>query len=54
MNCPHCDGETEVLETRRAGKRIMWRRRRCMHCKERFTTYERPAVPKKKENAKTK
>lgn len=35
MNCPECDGNTKVVETR--GTR---RRRECLCCKTRFTTEE--------------
>lgn len=42
MKCPHCRGETtDVFNSRptRFGTQI-WRRRRCLGCKESFTTYE--------------
>lgn len=43
MLCPYCGfGESNVLESREAedGK-VTRRRRECMKCKKRFTTYER-------------
>ncbi len=54
MRCPFCAHEdTQVVETRESeeGDAIR-RRRRCLHCEKRFTTYERseiamPAVVKK-------
>ena len=42
MKCPFCRADaTDVFNTRptRFGTQI-WRRRRCLHCKESFTTYE--------------
>jgi transcriptional repressor NrdR len=42
MKCPYCRGETtDVFNSRptRFGTQI-WRRRRCLDCKESFTTYE--------------
>ncbi len=54
MKCPFCQHEeTQVLDTRMSeeGDSIR-RRRRCMHCEKRFTTYERidlalPVIVKK-------
>jgi transcriptional repressor NrdR len=54
MRCPFCDhADTQVVETRESddGDSIR-RRRRCLHCDKRFTTYERielalPAVVKR-------
>ena len=54
MRCPFCDHpDTQVIETREADDGdALRRRRRCVHCDKRFTTYERvelslPAVVKK-------
>ena len=54
MRCPFCsDEETQVVETRESDEGdVIRRRRRCLHCEKRFTTYERseialPAVVKK-------
>jgi transcriptional repressor NrdR len=54
MRCPYCGhGETQVVETRESDDGdVVRRRRRCLHCEKRFTTYERgeltlPAVVKK-------
>jgi transcriptional repressor NrdR len=43
MKCPYCDhSEIKVLETREAEYSDVTRRRReCLKCKKRFTTYER-------------
>ena len=46
MHCPFCaHAETQVVETREAddGGTIR-RRRRCLKCDKRFTTYERPEL----------
>jgi len=54
MRCPYCShDETQVVETRESDEGgVIRRRRRCLHCEKRFTTYERveialPAVVKK-------
>ena len=54
MRCPYCDHEdTQVVETRESDEGgVIRRRRRCLGCDKRFTTYERieismPAVVKK-------
>ncbi len=54
MRCPFCAHEdTQVAETRESDEGdVVRRRRRCLHCEKRFTTYERteiamPAVVKK-------
>jgi transcriptional repressor NrdR len=54
MHCPFCGhDETQVVETRESDEGdVVRRRRRCLHCEKRFTTYERvdivmPAVVKK-------
>ena len=42
MHCPFCeDAETKVIDSRLAGGgRQVRRRRECLHCGERFTTFE--------------
>ena len=41
MNCPYCNHEeTKVLETRESEQDITRRRRECLKCEKRFTTYE--------------
>ena len=41
MNCPYCSSEKfKVTNKRRSGDEIR-RRRECLKCKKRFTTYER-------------
>jgi transcriptional repressor NrdR len=54
MRCPFCDhADTQVIETRESDDGASTRRRRrCLNCDKRFTTYERvelalPAVVKK-------
>ena len=54
MRCPFCShDETQVVETRESDEGdVIRRRRRCLKCDKRFTTYERaeialPAVVKK-------
>ena len=54
MRCPFCAHEdTQVAETRESDEGdVVRRRRRCLHCEKRFTTFERteiamPAVVKK-------
>ncbi len=43
MNCPFCHAEdSRVIDTRDVGEGIR-RRRECLACKQRFTTYERIA-----------
>lgn len=46
MRCPFCShDETQVVETREADVGdVIRRRRRCLHCEKRFTTYERPEI----------
>lgn len=43
MRCPFCSGKTtKVLDKRESGDYLVTRRRRqCIKCKRRFTTYER-------------
>jgi transcriptional repressor NrdR len=41
LKCPHCGAsDSRVIDTRSSGERIR-RRRECLSCQERFTTYER-------------
>lgn len=41
MQCPYCaESDTRVIETREAGDSLR-RRRECLSCNQRFTTYER-------------
>ncbi|MBQ1761411.1 MAG: transcriptional repressor NrdR [Aquincola sp.] len=46
MRCPFCShGETQVVETRDSDEGdVIRRRRRCLGCEKRFTTYERPEI----------
>ena len=44
MLCPYCQqGDSRVVDTRRVGTGIR-RRRECLRCGQRFTTYERVAA----------
>lgn len=45
MRCQTCKGETQVIDTREADNSIR-RRRECLGCHHRFTTYERVELPK--------
>jgi len=42
MNCPYCGGNTKVTDKRHSPRGIR-RRRECLKCKKRFTTYEKIA-----------
>jgi len=42
MNCPYCGGNTKVTDRRQSPNGIR-RRRECLKCKKRFTTYEKIA-----------
>lgn len=44
MECPFCGGDSHVLDSR-GGAREVRRRRACLGCGRRFTTYERLAAP---------
>ena len=46
MRCPFCSNtETQVVETRESDEGdVIRRRRRCLKCDKRFTTYERPEI----------
>ena len=41
MNCPYCNSpETKVTDSRDTGNYTIRRRRECLECNKRFTTYE--------------
>lgn len=42
MNCPECDKETYVIDSRPRAKGTIYRRRDCSSCGHRFSTYELP------------
>ena len=46
MRCPFCShGDTQVVETREGDEGdVVRRRRRCLGCEKRFTTYERAEI----------
>jgi len=39
MDCPICNGKTEVIDSRKRSYGV-WRRRQCLECKSRFNTQE--------------
>lgn len=43
MRCPYCDKDNDkVIDSRASDRgRVIRRRRECLHCAKRFTTYER-------------
>jgi transcriptional repressor NrdR len=42
MMCPFCrDGETKVIDSRASEQFVIRRRRECLSCERRFTTYEK-------------
>ena len=41
MNCPYCDNEDHKVVDKREANEATRRRRECLRCKKRFTTYER-------------
>lgn len=42
MKCPYCNyDETKVVDKRESGEETTRRRRECLKCKKRFTTYEK-------------
>lgn len=45
MRCPSCDQATQVIDSRESDNNIR-RRRECLSCQARFTTYERIEMPK--------
>ena len=44
MQCPYCDSDSNVVDSRAVDRGVR-RRRVCSSCKRRFTTYERVAPP---------
>lgn len=44
MQCPYCEGDAAVLDSRTTAEGVR-RRRSCSSCKRRFTTYEHVAAP---------
>ncbi len=41
MKCPHCNKDTKVIDKRDTNTHKIRRRRECLNCKKRFTTYEK-------------
>jgi transcriptional repressor NrdR len=44
VECPYCGADSRVLDSRRSGDDVR-RRRECLDCQRRFTTYEQVAQP---------
>ena len=45
MRCPYCKNEsTNVIDTTHDNRGSVRRRRECLHCHQRFSTYERPIL----------
>ena len=44
MICPYCGHEETKVTNKRDVEKITRRRRECIECKRRFTTYERPEI----------
>lgn len=45
MLCPYCQGsQSRVVDTSRDNRGGIRRRRECLNCKQRFSTYERPIL----------
>jgi len=45
MQCPYCQSkDTRVIDTTKDSRGGVRRRRECQHCKQRFSSYERPIL----------
>ena len=44
MKCPYCSNEDTKVVDKRDGENFTRRRRECLKCEKRFTTYERPEI----------
>jgi len=44
MKCPYCGNEDTKVTDKRDSDAVTRRRRECLKCKRRFTTYERPDI----------
>ncbi len=45
MRCPYCQqDESKVIDTTHDSRGGIRRRRECLHCKQRFSSYERPIL----------
>jgi len=44
MLCPYCGYEETKVTDKRDAEKLTRRRRECLKCKRRFTTYERPEI----------
>jgi transcriptional repressor NrdR len=45
MQCPYCQSkDTRVIDTTKDRRGGVRRRRECQHCKQRFSSYERPIL----------
>ena len=54
MVCPKCKTKTQVIDSRNRGKQVIYRRRVCLNCGHKFSTWESPIPidPRKAEAAK--
>ena len=41
MKCPYCNNNATKVTNKRPSKELIRRRRECLKCKNRFTTYEK-------------
>ena len=44
MRCPYCENEDTKVVDKRDSEDFTRRRRECLKCKKRFTTYEKPEI----------
>ena len=55
MDCPHCHYDTRVVEsTKDDRKQRVYRRRECIKCGQRFTTFERRDAAEQTANSNSK
>lgn len=40
MRCPLCQSKSKVIDSRLREKNVVWRKRECQECGERWDTYE--------------
>jgi len=58
MNCPYCGSKNLKVTDKRNSSEVIRRRRECLNCRKRFTTYEKPVKEElwviKKDNTREK
>lgn len=42
VHCPNCGSTTSIVKDTRPRDRVIYRRRKCMRCKDTWATYEFP------------